>query len=327
MLLLLERRGGATAAQLGAELEVSVRTIYRDVEALSGAGVPVYAEPGPGGGIRLVAGYDSRLRFLVEPEATALALAGVPGAAEQLGLGAVLAAAQAKVDDALPPELRARTVRVRQRFLLDAPGWFRDADEVPHLPALSEAVWEGRRVDVRYRAGDEVVRRTMGPLGLVLKAGVWYLVALAGRHRSVRTYRVSRVLSVRDRAERVERPAEFDLAAAWETTQTSFARDILRIEVLARIRRPTAGRLRLAMGEVAANEALAAAGPPDRAGWCATAFPAESVEVAHGELLRLGADIEVVEPVELRRRLAESGRALARHHTATPARRAPDADR
>jgi predicted DNA-binding transcriptional regulator YafY len=297
-----------------------VRTIYRDVDALSGAGVPVYAEPGPGGGIRLVAGYQSRLRLLLEPEATALALAGVPGAAEQLGLGAVLAAAQTKVDEALPPELRGRAGRVRERFLLDAPAWFRDVDEVPLLPALSEAVWEGRRVDIRYRIGDRVVRRTVGPLGLVLKAGTWYLVALAGRRRSVRTYRVSRVLSVRDRGERVERPEGFDLAAAWQESQMSFARDILRIEVRARIRRPTAGRLRLAMGEVAANEAMAAAGPPDRAGWCATTFPAESVEVAHSELLRLGADIEVLEPVELRLRLAESGRALARHHARTTRR-------
>jgi predicted DNA-binding transcriptional regulator YafY len=314
LLLVLQRRGRTTAADLAEELEVSVRTIYRDVEALSGAGVPVYAESGPGGGIRLVAGYESRLGGLHGHEADALALAGLPAAADQLGLGAVLATAQAKVDQALPAELRGRSSRIRERFHLDAPGWFRDPDEVPHLPAVSDAVWAGRRLDIRYRTGDRVVRRTVGPLGLVLKAGAWYLVAQAGRRRSVRTYRVSRIAGVTARADRVERPEGFDLATAWSETQASFARDILRIEVHARIRRPTSGKLRLAMGELAAADALSAAGPPDEDGWCATTIPAESVEVAHSELLRLGADIEVLAPPELRARLAESGRALVEHH-------------
>ena len=182
---------------------MSVRSVYHDVEALSGSGVPVYAESGPGGGIRLVAGYESRLGGLHGPEAEALALAGLPGAAGQLGLGAVLATAQAKVDQALPAELRGRSTRIRERFHLDAPGWFRDPDEVPHLPAVSEAVWEGRRLDIRYRAGDRVVRRTIGPLGLVLKAGTWYLVALAGRRHTVRTYRVGRIVGVTPRRDRV----------------------------------------------------------------------------------------------------------------------------
>jgi predicted DNA-binding transcriptional regulator YafY len=303
-----------TAAELADELEVSVRTVYRDVEALSGAGVPVYAESGPGGGIRLVAGYETRLGGLHGGEAEALALAGLPSAAEQLGLGAVLASAQAKVDHALPVELRGRSSRIRERFHLDAPGWFRDPDEVPHLPAVSDAVWEGRRLDVRYRSGDRIVRRTIGPLGLVLKAGTWYLVALAGRRRSVRTYRVNRLVGVTSRSDHVERPDGFDLAAAWAESQASFEREILRIEVDARVRRPTRGKLRLAVGEVAADAALAAAGPPDDDGWCRTTIPAESVEVAHSELLRLGADVEVLAPADLRARLRDSGRALAERH-------------
>src|SRR5215217_4525542 len=154
MLLLLQTNGKMTGARLAQELEVSVRTIYRDIEALSGAGVPIYAEAGPGGGVRLVEGYRTRLTGLTAEEAEALALSGLPGAASELGLGTVLAAAQLKVDAALPPELRSRAVRMRERFHLDA-------------------------------------------LGLVLKAGVWYLVALSGRTRSLRTFRVSRVRSVR----------------------------------------------------------------------------------------------------------------------------------
>ena len=197
LLLLLQTNGKMTASRLATELEVSVRTIYRDVEALSGAGVPIYAEAGPGGGVRLVDGYRTRLTGLTAEEAEALALSGLPGAASELGLGTVLAAAQLKVDAALPPELRSRAVRMRERFHLDAPGWFAREEPVPHLAALSRAVWEEQRAEIRYRKRDGEVKRLLDPLGLVLKAGVWYLVALSGRTRSLRTFRVSRVQSVK----------------------------------------------------------------------------------------------------------------------------------
>ena len=211
LLLLLQTNGKMTASRLAEELEVSVRTIYRDIEALSGAGVPIYAEAGPGGGVRLVDGYRTRLTGLTAEEAEALALSGLPGAASELGLGTVLAAAQLKVDAALPPELRSRAVRMRERFHLDAPGWFAREEPVPHLAALSRAVWEEQRVEIRYRKREGEVKRLLDPLGLVLKAGVWYLVALSGRTRSLRTFRVSRVLAVKDLHEECVRPEDFDL--------------------------------------------------------------------------------------------------------------------
>src|SRR5512135_1176650 len=200
LLLLLQSRGGMTAAELAVELEVSVRTVHRDVEALAAAGVPIYAERGPHGGIRLVDGYRTRLTGMTPDEAEALFLSGMPGPAAELGLGTVVAAARLKVLAALPPELRNRASRLVERFHLDASGWFHAGEPVPHLAALSEAVWESRRVAVDYERGDGLVRRTLEPLGLVLKAGVWYVVAAT--EGQIRTYRASRVAAAGPLGER-----------------------------------------------------------------------------------------------------------------------------
>ena len=170
-----------TATQLAEELEVSVRTIHRDVDELSAAGVPIFAERGPLGGIRLVDGYRTRLTGMTADEAEALFLSGLSGPAAQLGLGTVVAAAQLKVMAALPPELRSRASRLVQRFHLDAAGWFQANEEVPYLGTMSTAVWEGRTVAVDYDRGDDIVSRALGPLGLVLKGGVWYVVSPDGK--------------------------------------------------------------------------------------------------------------------------------------------------
>ena len=321
LLLLLQTSGKMTAARLADKLEVSVRTIYRDVEALSGAGVPIYAEAGPGGGVRLVDGYRTRLTGLTAEEAEALALSGLPGAASELGLGTVLAAAQLKVDAALPPELRSRAVRMRERFHLDAPGWFAREEPVPHLAELSRAVWEERRVELRYRkradATDADVRRAVDPLGLVLKAGVWYLVGLSGRTRSVRTFRVSRVVSVKDLGEDALRPDDFDLAAHWSEAGVAFFESIARVDVTVRMRADQLWALRHVLDPNAARAASAGAGPPDDQGWVQVTVGLEHLDVAARELLRFGGDLEVIEPLELRERMAATAAAMnARYATA-----------
>ena len=316
LLLVLQTRGRTTAAALATELEVTTRTIYRDVEALSAAGVPIYAESGHGGGIQLVDGYRTDLTGLSDQEASALALAGVPDAAAQLGLGSVLLAAQAKVDAALPTELRTRAGRLRERFLLDAPGWFREPEHLAVLPALSAAVWDGWRVEIRYRRGDHEVSRRLDPLGLVLKAGVWYLLAAADGTTSVRTYRVGRITALNALGERAVRPPAFDLAAAWTAANARFDRDIRPLEVSALVVTDQLWRLRHALHELAADDALATVHPADREGWSEVTIHAESVAVAHDELLRMGASLEVLAPSELRAALAASGAALAAHHSA-----------
>ena len=318
LLLVLQARGRTTAQRLAEELEVSVRTIYRDAEALGQAGVPIYAESGPGGGIQLVDGYQTRLSGLTTPEATALGLAGVPGAAAQLGLGSVLVAAQANVDAALPPELRTRASRLRERFLVDVPGWFRRSERVPALAPVSRAVWEGRRLRMAYQRADRIVQRTVDPLGLVLKAGTWYVVAHAQRPAGLRSYRLGRIVSASVLDTACERPDGFDLARAWDDIGRSLERELRRLEVRLVMPVDELWRLRLALPEPSASEALESAVPTAPDGWCEIVVRSETLEVAHDELLRLGRSFSVVDPPELRAMLRASGRAIAGHHADDP---------
>ncbi len=317
LLLLLQRRGRQTAVELAVELEVSVRTIYRDVEALAASGVPIYGESGPGGGIELVGGYETRLTGLTAPEATALGLAGLPAAADDLGLGSVLVAAQSKVDAALPPELRARAARLRERFLVDVPGWFQTPEAVPALAALAGALWDGHRVEIRYRRADRTVRRRLDPLGLVLKGSVWYLVAHARRPDGIRTFRVSRVVAVTARDDAAARPPGFDLAAAWADIGRSFDRDIRRYVVHALVDGDRLWLLRHALPEPSGAQAIESAGPPRPDGRRPVVIHSESLQIAHDELLRVGRALEVLDPPDLRAALAATGRALARRHVTT----------
>src|ERR1700722_17754427 len=195
IILLLQARGRLTAAQLARELEVSVRTVYRDVESLHTAGIPLYGDAGHRGGYQLLDGYQTRLTGLSAEEAKALSLSGLPGPAAELGLGSVLAAAQLKIRAALPPALAEQVGQVQSRFHLDASTRYGAADEVPVLPAFADAVWCCRALSVRYRRWKEPtdVDRLLQPYGLVLQAGRWYLVAGPG---SPRTYRVDQILDL-----------------------------------------------------------------------------------------------------------------------------------
>ncbi|UGT60858.1 helix-turn-helix transcriptional regulator [Nocardia asteroides] len=312
LLLLLQTRGRCTASQLATELEVSVRTVYRDVDALSASGVPVYTEPGRAGGIRLLDGYRTRITGLNPDEADAVLLAGQPGAAADLGLGTVLATAQLKVLAALPPELRGRATRIAERVHVDAAGWFHRPDRTPALGVVTEALWADRLLEIGYERGDAVVRRRVGPLGLVLKAGTWYLVALAGG--SVRSYRVGRIAEAADTGETFTRPADFDLAAHWERAAAEFARAMLRVTARCRIDAARLSLLRLGFEPAAVADAVASADEPDAEGWVRITVAAESYEVmAHG-LLPLGAHAEVLEPAELRAVMAGTAAAMARRY-------------
>ncbi|MFE9631155.1 helix-turn-helix transcriptional regulator [Streptomyces sp. NPDC006463] len=329
LLLLLQNRGRMTAPELAAELEVSVRTVYRDAEALGASGVPVLADRGPAGGFRLADGYRTRLTGLTDAQAGSLFLAGVPGPARELGLGAELAAAQLKLQAALPAALAGRARLIQDRFHLDAPAWFRDADPVPHLARIAEAVWDQRVLHTHYRRWGGEVHRELHPLGLVLKGGIWYLVARAGHSEhaehaenavnseapaapaaSVRTYRVSRFLAVDTSADAFERPAGFELAAYWQESTRRL--DAVLHQQTAELRLSPRGQRLLPMQFGAAGvRALADAGPADAEGWVRIRLPVESEAVAVGDLLRLGREAEVLGPPALRSAVAGTVEALA----------------
>lgn len=301
LLFVLQRRRSATAAELAAELEVSERTIYRDVAALTEVGVPLWTEPGPGGGIRLVDGWRTRLDGLTGAEAATLFTMGAPQLLAELGMGTALAGAQAKILATLPEELHAHARTVAERVYLDAPGWFQEPAEVAHLGTLAEALWEQRRVSIVYRAA-----RTVDPLGLVLKAGVWYLVARV--EGQVRTYRAARITEASLLDERFERP-DFDLPAWWAESAAAFAATMLRETVRIRVSPRGLRALKRVTDVEAAAAAVAGAGEPDGEGWRELTLAVESLDVAAGQLVSLGGDVEALDP-ELRSRLADHGRAL-----------------
>jgi predicted DNA-binding transcriptional regulator YafY len=306
LLLHLQAVRRATAAQLAAELEVSVRTVHRDIAALQDAGVPLWTEPGRAGGVRLMDGWRTSLDGLTGDEAVALLLIGAgPEVLGELGLAGIAAAARTKVLATLPPRPRVQAGQVRQRFLLDAPGWFHREEAVPHLATLAEAVWTGRRVDLRYARA----ARRVDPLGLVCKAGTWYLAA---RHRGdIRSYRVGRICHASLRAETFDRPDGFDLADWWRVSSDEFARSLLRWTCRLRLSPAALRGLRHAVDPVAARAALASASPPDGDGWRVVELATEGPDVALAQLLALGDGVEVLTPGELRVALAETGRRIA----------------
>ncbi|MGW0871584.1 helix-turn-helix transcriptional regulator [Streptomyces sp. NPDC002740] len=320
MVLLLQSRPTMTASELARELEVSERTVTRDAQALSEAGVPVYAERGRAGGYRLVGGYRTRLTGLGRGEAEALFLSGVPGALREMGLEDIASAARLKVSAALLPSLRDAPRTAAQRFHLDAPAWFSEPAAPALLPVIADAVWDDRCVSARYRRGESEVVRELEPYGLVLKAGVWYLCARvrgtatgagtgtkAGTGAGAgafRTYRIDRFVGADVLEDRFSRDDDFGLPEFWGAQAERFARSILRTEVVLRLSAAGVRDLPYAVDPVAARDALASAPEPDGTGWVTVALRVESEEVARTQLAALGPEAEVLSPATLRERFA-----------------------
>jgi predicted DNA-binding transcriptional regulator YafY len=308
ILILLQTRGRMTAEALAAEFEVSVRTIYRDVDELSASGVPVYAERGRAGGFALLDGYRTRLTGMTAHEAQALAFAGLPGAAAQLGVGGDLSAARLKLLAALPKDQVAGAGKVAARFHFDPVGWYGRPEQTDLLPALAGAVWSGQRLAVTYDSWRGVVERAIDPLGLILKAGAWYVAAKVGA--DIRTYRVSNIQALEPAGETFDWPAGFDLAAFWTAWLAEAEARIVRGVAVLKVS-PT-GLTRLAnLGAQTVEMAEQTKGPPDADGWMRVEVPIEGLDHATGQMVRLGAEAIVLEPADLRERVAAVGRRMA----------------
>ncbi len=314
LLMLLQTRGKMSARALAAELEVTERTIYRDIEALEMAGVPIYAEPGRDGGYALVDRYRTSLTGLSEGEVRALFMLSIPAPLAELGVMQELKAALLKLTAALPAARRGDEARVRDRFYLDAVGWEHDGGPTPHLRVIHQAVWQDRRLLVKYRPiFSAEIEQTVDPYGLVVKAGEWYLV-FAHRDR-IRARRVSEFMDVRLTGEPFTRPRDFVLEAFWKAWCAERAERQQQFHVRARIAPAARDWLAYYLGS-RAREALAHAGPPDAQGWFTLDLTFDSLETARARLLPLGGAVEVLEPDALRLSIADFAAQVVRVYRA-----------
>ncbi len=297
ILTTLQARGRVTATELAAACEVSLRTIYRDVEALGAAGIPVQSERGSEGGYRLLDGYRTRLNGLSAREAEALFMIGLSGPATDLGLGSVMAAAHDKLLSAMPASLRAGAEQMRMRFHLDAPTWFAQAEQPPHLRPIAGAVWEQRPVRIRYQSWHAEKTRVVEPLGIVLKGGAWYLVGQVDG--GARTYRISRILDLDILDRRFERPAAFDLESYWKAGTQRLEEDLHRNQATVRLS-PLGVRMIEAFLSPFVQAAIRLEDDADADGWRKAVMPVGSTRQACAALLPFGAEVEALEPPELR---------------------------
>lgn len=298
ILMLLQARGRMTAQKLAEELEVSVRTIYRDLDALSAAGVPVYAERGRNGGCALLDSYRTTLTGLTPDEVRALFMLSIPAPLAELGVSHELKAALLKLSAALPDAHRHDEERVRQRIHLDSVEWFQAVEPVPHLQTIHQALWQDRLLLLTYYLPFQTrVDRLVAPYGLVAKASVWHLVCASDGH--IRVHRVSQILDARLTDESFDRPDDFDLAAYWKRWCAAVEADRLHYPVTVRVAPSLIPYLPQFFGQHI-QATIRDAEPPDAEGWITLILPFENLEDARDRILAFGRAVQVLEPQALR---------------------------
>jgi predicted DNA-binding transcriptional regulator YafY len=302
-LLLLQSRGQVTAAEVAEELEISERTARRDLEALGTAGLPIYSVQGRGGGWRLAGGGRTDLSGLSAAEARALFLVAGPSSTATPDVKAALR----KLVRALPEGFRAQAEAAGTALVVDARRWDQPGAErpaPPHLDALQEAVIDGVQVRLGYvdRDGGSS-ERTVHPLGLASKGPVWYLVG--GTEKGQRTFRVDRVSSVERTDLPVVRPEGFDLTAAWSEITDAVEELRVPLRVRALVDDGAVGVLRMMFGR------RVRIGPPTEDGRVEVEVRGHHVPALAGELAGLGGRVEVLEPAEVRTRMAQIGAELS----------------
>lgn len=310
LLLALQLRGKTTASALARQCEVSVRTIYRDLEALESTGVPIVTDRGREGGVQLLHGYQTRLTGFTQAEADSLPFMQLHAAATALGQSASADAARLKVLAALPASIRDRALRASERFHVDPAAWYQRHVMPEMLRPLAEAVWTGHSLELDYQSWKARSTRTVEPLGLVLKGGSWYMVARSPR-KTHAIYKVDCVHSARILPQKVRFPRAFDLAAVWQEEVSRFEASLRKHRITVRVGPGAMSRV----GELGADAAEAIqAAEPDASGCRQATFWMESITRTAGQLLALGTEIEVLAPDELREELRRTALAVAKRY-------------
>jgi predicted DNA-binding transcriptional regulator YafY len=321
IMLLLQTYRRMTAHDLADRLEVSERTIHRDMESLSAAGVPVVAERGIGGGWSLMGEYRTNLTGLNEAEIQALFLARSPRLLEDLGLGRAAEAAFIKLFAVVPPAMRRDAESASQRIYVDGAGWNQSEESVPFLPLLQESVWRERKLRFKYQRGDDCeVERTVDPLGLVAKGGAWYLVAAIDG--DIRNYRISRVIEAEMTDQSFVRPETFDLVAHWRQSAVEFKSKLPRYPVTVRVHPETVNKMYI-IGRFSRVESVDPPDEADQEGWRRVSICFQFEDDACECLLGFGDRIEVLEPWELRGKLVDRAQSVGEFYSRRPAESQP----
>ncbi|MCB1754614.1 MAG: YafY family transcriptional regulator [Gammaproteobacteria bacterium] len=311
ILTTLQARGRATASELAEETEVSLRTIYRDIDSLALAGIPVYAEHGAQGGYRLLNGYKVQLNGMSQAETHALFLSGLGSTLSGLGLDAATLSAEKKLAAALPEPMRKHVHHLRKRFHLDVPGWFNEAEQPTFLQAVFDAVCADRQLHMRYRSWQREKNLELAPLGVVLKGGAWYLVGQTDA--KPRTYKITRILSLEVLDTTFTPPAEFNLAAYWQENTARL--DEETHSKLARVRvSPLGLRILPDLCSSYVRRRIRLLGKADENGWQELELPVGGQWQTISDFLRLGIEVEVLAPQALRDAVRSTVNSLAERY-------------
>lgn len=315
LLMILQTKGQMTAQELAQRLEVSPRTIYRDLDALSAAGVPVYAERGPQGGCALLENYRTNLTGLTEGEVRALFMLTVPGLLNELGAGRAAEQALLKLTAALPAPFQKDAQLVRERIHLDPAAWFSPPEPTPYLPVVQEAVWQERRLRMQYRRADgQWVRRLVDPYGLVAKASIWYMVAAL--YSAPTVFRVSRIQEASLTDSTFQRNPDFRLAVYWQQWRTRLESTHDRFAVTLLVPPVGLPALVQVFGE-GMHQLVSNAGTPDANGCLTVTMSFQSEEDALRQLLGVGTAVTVLTPDSLRHSLVQAAQDIATYQVGT----------
>lgn len=303
LVLLLQRHGKLSARELAERLEVSERTIHRDIDSLSSAGIPVYGEPGRGGGFALIDSYQTSLTGLSDKEVQTFFALSIPAQLSELGIWKELTTLEMKLTSAMAVYDREDAEGIHQRLLIDPVWWHQSEEPIPHLQTIEQALWQDRGIRIAYKPYfTERLSRLVDPYGLVAKAGVWYLVCMQSKR--FRVYRVDELLDVQAAGETFERDSEFSLANFWEDWCSRQEMMQASLPVKARYSARIIPDLPRYFGRMV-HDLIRQAAPPDPNGSIVLTISFRSLINARDRMLSFGNAVEVLEPIALRLSIAD----------------------